>query len=236
MPIRRIKQTIEELGTVNGLFYLVAQILSKVSRGRVRLVRYYLVAQPVPVAGNLVGKPNSQSVIDFIAPCDPVVAAFPRPPEVITRRFEAGYQCLVAKYAERFAGFIWFARDRYEEDEVRCCYELLQPDQSAWDFDVYVEPSFRIGRTFGRLWDAANQHLAAEGVKWSFSRISAFNPNSIKVHRRLGIQTIFTATFLCCGPFQLTIVGVRPFVHISFSKKSVPKLRLSSSPLNHRPA
>jgi hypothetical protein len=39
--------------------------------------------------------------------------------------------------------------------------------QSAWDFDIYVDPSARLGFAFGRPWDEANQLFSRMGIRWS---------------------------------------------------------------------
>jgi len=224
--INRIKNTIAQLGLLDGLLYIAAQALSKLSAGRIRLVRYYLVAQPVPTDVEATIRPSDKNTVALALPGDPLVAVFPRPPEVISKRFQDGHQCFVARSGTDFSGFLWLARNAYDEDEVRCRYELGLPAESSWDFDVYVEPRFRIGRTFARLWQTANQHLAGEGVKWSFSRISGFNPGSLLAHGRLGIHRLFSATFVCIGPVQITVVGASPYFHCAFSTGSRPTLRL----------
>ena len=227
MLLKRFSDNIKQLGVANGLLYLAHRALHTVSGGKARIVRYFLVAQPVPqrTFGNV--RASASSTTNLIAPEDPITASFPRPAEVIAKRFENGNQCIVASAGERFAGFIWIARNHYLEDEVRCLYHLNSPQNTAWDYDVYVEPEFRIGRTFARLWNAANNHLSRDGVAWTISRISAFNPGSLQSHRRLGIQTLCTATFLCIGSFQLMIAGTSPYIHFSFARKSRPTLCLS---------
>ncbi len=226
MPLNRIVANISQLGWVDGLFFLFARALSKLSGRRARIVRYHLMAQPVPQEGHAT-RPSAKSQVTFVNADDPLVQQFPRSPEVIARRFRNGGRCLAAQAGGRFAGFIWLARDGYDEDMVRCRYELAQPAESAWDFDVFVEPDFRIGRTFARLWDAANEQLRSEGVLWSFSRIESSNPGSIHAHRRLGIRRLFSVTFVCIGPAQLTFAGAAPYVHVSLSQRSRPTLRLS---------
>lgn len=226
MPLRRIVTNISQLGWVDGLFFLVARMLSKLSGRRARIVRYYLVAQPVPQGASST-RPSLKSTVTFIDADDPLVQHFPRPPEVIAKRYVSGGRCLAAKAGDRFAGFIWLARGGYDEDMVRCRYELAHPDLSAWDFDVYVEPDFRVGRTFARLWDAVNQHLRDEGVEWCFSRIESSNPGSLHAHRRLGIRKLFSVTFICFGSAQLTFAGAAPYIHASLSSQSRPVLRLA---------
>ncbi|ANQ86412.1 hypothetical protein dqs_3391 [Azoarcus olearius] len=223
--LQPLKQAVAELGYINAAFYLAGRLLQRVSAGRACIIRYQFFAQPVPEQP-ATSRPSAKSQIRRVAPDDPVVSRFPRPPAVIARRFADGATCFVAENDGRFAGFLWLARDAYEEDEVRCRYELSPPERCAWDYDVYVEPEFRIGRTFSRLWEAANIHLAARGVRWSLSRISAFNPGSLAAHRRLGIRYLSTATFIVLGPVQISVLGAAPFLHVGMKRR--PRLVLEA--------
>ncbi len=223
-PLARIADTLRSLGTLNGLLYLASRALEGASGGRARIVKYLLVAQPVAVGAAL--RPDANTRIRDCAAGDPLEADFPRPPRVIAARHAAGAQCLVATVKERFAGFLWLQRNRYEEDEVRCSYVLADPASCVWDFDVYVEPAFRNGRTMARLWQAANERLLAEGVRWSCSRISTFNAASLAAHRRLGAQPIGNALFVVIGPLQLALLSGAPFVHLSLTPSQRPRLAL----------
>jgi hypothetical protein len=167
MPIRKISSTIRQIGWIEGGIYFLSRGFSLLTFGFGRLIRYHFVAQPIPSEGGEQMRSSQKSFVGFVDANDPLVAAFPRPPPVIKKRFKDGSICLAAKAGEKFAGFLWLAKLQYEEDEVRCLYQLLQPEESVFDFDVYVEPEFRYGRTFARLWGAANAHLAADGVHWS---------------------------------------------------------------------
>ncbi len=224
MPADRLKRLFTELGRKEAALYLFAQALSRVTGGRLRLLRYHLVAQPVIAHADI--RPSAQSTIREVHARDPLCTSFPRPKRVIAQRFADGATCLAAEHKGRFAGFIWLARDAYNEDEVRCRYELADPQTCVWDYDVYVEPDFRIGRTFSRLWHAANVHLAAQGVRWSLSRISAFNPTSQAAHKRLGIQYLGSASFLVAGSLQIALLDRRPFLHASLNATNAPVLRL----------
>ncbi len=228
MPLKRISETLAQLGWLNGSLYLAHRALSRLSAERARIVRYYLVAQPIGADSMPALAPSSNSPVHFIDAAHPLVAAFPRPPAVIARRFAQHDQCLLAQSGGRFAGFLWIARGHYEEDEVRCRYELARPDLSVWDYDVYVEPEFRLGRSFARLWSTANASLREQGVRWTFSRISAFNPNSLKAHRHLDLRLLFGATFICLGPLQIMIAGAAPYLHVSLGAASRPSLRLDT--------
>jgi hypothetical protein len=140
-----------------------------------------------------------------ITPDDPVVASFPRPAEVNAQRFADGSECYVAWVKGQFAGHIWIARGRYVEDEVRCVYEIADPATGVWDYDVYVEPRLRLGRTMARLWRAVDDDLAARGVRWSFSRINRFNSGSMRAHQRLGATQAGAVTAFPVGGWQFIL-------------------------------
>lgn len=225
-----LKSAIGDFGLVNGSLYLFGRAIERISAGRSCLIRYYIVAQPVPNPFVAVCRPSATEKVEKITGSEPIVGVFPRPTEVLKSRFERGHVCLVAVSKGNFAGFLWFAQDFYEEDEVHCRFVLSKADSSVWDYDVHVEPRFRLGRTFARLWDAANERLAASAVKWSFSRISAFNSQSLQSHRRLGIRILETLTFICIGPLQVTLLSCKPFINLSWNGAGRPIVRVSLRP------
>lgn len=228
MLLARLQQNWRQLGTFTGTFYSVARLLERSSRGRIRLIRYLIVAQPVPPPLANQPPPRGKLLVRQVGADDPMVALFPRPGAVIERRFRDGAVCLVASIDDKFAGFLWLAFNRYDEDVVRCRYLLPDAQASAWDYDVYVAPEYRLGRTFSRLWGAANRLMADRGLHWSVSRISAFNTNSIAVHRRMGMVTLFPVNFLVVGEAQLTFMKRFPFLHLSLNHDKAPELRISA--------
>jgi hypothetical protein len=223
--IGTVAEQFRALGPAEGLLATFTLVVETATRRWARVFRYHLMVQPVARQGKAV--PGSSARVERVLHDHPVVATFPRPPEIIAGRFAVGCVCLVASVRDRFAGFLWLAFDRYCEDEVRCTYVLRDSARSAWDFDVYIEPEFRLGRTFTRLWEAADRELGARGATWSFSRISTLNAASLAAHRRLGARRIASATFVCLGPVQLSFFGVRPFVHLSWSRDSAPTIVLA---------
>ncbi len=64
MPLNRIVANISQLGWVDGLFFLFARTLSKLSGRRARIVRYHLMAQPVPQEGHAT-RPSAKSQVTF---------------------------------------------------------------------------------------------------------------------------------------------------------------------------
>lgn len=224
--LARWRALCRQLGLGSALLYLADRVLAQASRGRARVFRYHIVAQPIgmPAASRL--RADSKSRLALTPADSPLRAQFPRPVAVIDARYASGGQCLSAVVGEEFAGYVWWQRGCYEEDEVRCTFELLDPRRCVWDYDVYVSPRFRLGRTMARLWQAVDEHLAAEGVAWSFSRISAFNPASLTSHARLGAVRRESATFVVMGGVQLALLAQAPYLHLSWRLAQRPRLRL----------
>lgn len=222
-----LRSTFAELGARDALLYALGQALERASGGRARVVKYRLVAQPVG-SGRAAAplRPDPATCIAVVAEGDPRVAGFPRPPPVLERRWRAGAQCTAAWVRERFAGFIWVQRGAYDEDAVRCRYVLDDPAACVWDYDVHVEPAFRLGRTMARLWAQVDAGLAAQGVRWSCSRISAFNAASLAAHARLGIVDLGAAVFVVLGPVQAAWLPGRRLPRMSWSDRGAPVLRV----------
>lgn len=226
-PLDRLRGTLDSLGWLNGGLYLLDRALRAATGQRLRLYKYVFVAQPL---GSPLAKPlraDPKTLLPLVSPDDQLVKHFPRPATVIAQRYAAGAHCLAATVDGSFAGYLWWQRDGYDEDEVRCRYVLSEPSTSVWDFDVYVEPRYRLGRTMARLWQQADSLLAAQGARYSFSRISAFNAASLKAHARLGASARASALFLVAGPVQLSFFSTWPLLHLSVFPGARPVLRLA---------
>lgn len=224
--LQRLRAHFDNLGALDGSLYLMDQLLQRVSAGQLRVLRYHVVAQPLS-SGATAMRPDGKTVIELADGKHPLVTSFPRPPAVIAQRFANGAQCLLATVAGQFAGYLWWQTGHYEEDEVRCQFVLAQPVVSVWDFDVYVEPRYRLGRTMARLWEAAEQHLQRQGAAWSCSRISTYNAASLNAHARLGARTVASALFIVAGPLQLSFFNQRPGIHLALGRASRPVLRVT---------
>ncbi len=223
--LRPLVETVERLGVVDAALFALARLLALASADRCRLFRYRFVAQPVGEVPIAPPAPESRIAIRRVEPGDPLVSRFPRSPEVIAHRFRIGAQCVAAERQGQFVGFLWVKEAQYPEDEVRCTYVLDPRGAAVWDFDIHIEPQFRLGRTFARLWDGANGWLRARGYRWTISRISAFNPDSLAAHRRLGAVDLGRATFVRAGPVQLAFLGQAPFLHVGWRDEQAPTLR-----------
>lgn len=215
-----------QLGWLNGCLYALDRLLVAVSGGRARLHKYYFVAQPVAEKRWLPPQRGATLEVRQVTASDPIISEFPRPSAAASYRFSQDAVCLVEFKAGKCVGFIWFTLGPYQEDEVRCRYVPLPPAQSSWDFDVYLDPEHRNGIAFLKLWDEANRFLATRGIRWSLSRIGAFNSGSILSHARMGAKRIGAVIFLCAGSWQISAATVRPYLHLSTRPQSFPVFAL----------
>ncbi len=216
------------VGARGGLLYAANRLLQKATRGRCRLVHYRFVAQPVPAATGQTRTARSTTRIYRASPGDAIIAEFPRPPDVVARRFADGAVCFVAERAGKFAGFLWIKERTYCEDEVRCRYVLSPAERLVWDFDVFVAPEFRMSRAFAQLWEGAHAFLRERGYTWTISRIAAFNAASLASHARLGMVPAGTGLFVVAGPAQLAAFSRRPYLHFGLGANRAPTLEFRS--------
>lgn len=224
---KQLQQTVRQIGWINSGWYALSRMLYAVSGRRIKLFRYYLVAQPVTTVSFSKGR-GAAIVVREIMEGELDAQQFDRPAAVIAERYRRGGRCLAAFKNDVLLGYLWFTLDDYEEDEVRA---VFSPDDSAaWDFDVQVFPQHQFTMAFPRLWDSANLVFDGLGVRWSCSRISAFNAASGAAHRRMGAERIATAVFLVCGKWQLTLATQLPFVQLSGSAAGAPRFRLAPAP------
>jgi hypothetical protein len=211
-----------------GVWYALQRVVERISFGSVRLHAYYLVAQPVRDRPLLPQRRGQAIEVREIGLDEALTLPVNRPAWVIERRFRHGARCLMASSKGRFLGFLWFQLAPYDEDEVRCLFVPLPRESTAWDFDVYVDPSARLGLAFMRLWDEANRILSSQGVCWSLSRISPSNAGSLASHGRLGIRRLATTVFVSAGPAQLMLASVHPYIHMAWTRAAKPMLELQS--------
>lgn len=220
--LRRIKLLIRELGLWTTVAYFVDRLLRHINRNS-GLYYYHFVAQPLAEHPRLPLTRGRGFSFRLLLAHDPVLDALARPLEVLRQRFVQGAQCQVATRNDSLVGCIWFVRGVYAEDEVRVDYLLPQDGSCVWDFDVYVADSERLGFLFAKQWDVFDGQLKPQGVRYTLSRINAFNQRSLASHRSLGAQVCGSALFLRLGQFQFMLSNKRPF--IAFGGR--PKLRIA---------
>lgn len=213
-----------EMGTAWACVYMLHRALQASSGGHARIVPYALFAQPVGSPALAAVRDDAATQVVPTTPQAPWLDQFPRPHSVIAARFANAHECFSVLVKGEFAGYAWIAQGRYEEDEVRCEYVIADPTSGVWDFDVFVAPRFRLGRTMARLWKAVDAALSARRVSWSFSRISRFNSVSISSHQRLGAVCVGHAVFIAFGALQFAFLTQAPFMQVSL--KGRPRVRL----------
>ena len=187
------------MGAGNAALYVASRALAALFGRRVRIVKYYFVAQPIAASG--AGSASGSFELTWAGPDSPLFAQVERPPDVLAARFAMGARCLAATLRDtELAGFLWFVVGPYDEDEVRARFVPAPAAKASWDFDVTIMPRFRMGRLFGYLWRRAGDELAVRGVTQSVSRISAFNSEESDTARPGATWAASSRTrFSCAG-------------------------------------
>lgn len=220
LNLKNIRNTFRELGRLNGFLYLIARALNRCDR-RCNLYKYYLVAQPVTNTARLSGQRGKSVIVRRVERGDPALQQMDRPVSTLEQRFAQGSVCLGAFKDTELVGYMWLHFSAYLEDEVRCCFQPEPANNAAWDFDIFIAPKHRLGYTFSRLWDEADALLRARGVRWSMSRISAFNPASLASHSRMGVQPAGSVIYVVVFRYQVMVATVRPYFHFAHSCPTV---------------
>ena len=224
---QRISKPFKEFGLVAGALYSIDWLLRKLSP-RLALHVYEIMAQPIADHPLLPANLAKGLTFHEIGSAHPDIHRMPARPEVKTARFAQGARCLGAYRKGELIGYMWWCRDVYEEDEVRCTYVLADPDQSVFDFDFYVLPERRMGISFLAVWQGANQEFHSRGVTYTFSRMTRFNLASRRAHMRLGARRVGRALFLKIATVQVMLADMRPYVGISLTRESRTRLHVGT--------
>lgn len=227
--LRKLANTFREFGPLAGCLYLADRALQTFT-SRARLYAYELVVQPIPEVPLQTPPARSKIEVREVPAGDAALAAMPVPVQVIAARFTQRATCLGAFKGAELLGYMWFCPSRYDEDEVRCTYLLEPAAHSVFDYDFYVFPEHRMGRTFAVLWSAVNRLLSTRGVRYTFSRVSRFNNASRRAHKHLGARRIGRASFVRLGGLEVMFATVSPFVHVSLRDGRRARLTLRPGP------
>lgn len=218
----RLSKLHKELGTIDTLVHVSNKTLEGITRPNPLIWKYYITKQPVTNSPLILGKKGDIQIHEcqkFAPEC----YELGRPNHIIDRRFEQGGRCFIARRKGEIAGYLWINVGKYIEDEVRCTYHLHPPENSAWDYDVFVFPKHRLSFTFPRLWEHVNQVLESQGITNSYSRVSYSNTNSLKSHKKLGSQIMGAIYFLNLRKLQIAVsLQFSPHIAISTKENSSP--------------
>jgi len=225
----RIARAFASLGARGACLYALDRA-ARWLRLPLRVRSYLIVAQPVPDTPFLPARRGPDLRLRELGAGDPALVQMPLDDATLAFRFDQGARCYGLFRDDRLAAYAWLCFDGYDEDEVRCRFRPAPDGASAWDFDVYVVPEFRLGPAFLKLWDSVNEQLRALGVRTSYSRISAFNLASLRSHRRLSAEVVGRADFLCLGPVQLLLSDLPPRWHLALSARGRPEVTVTRAP------
>lgn len=225
----------KEFGALAGALYVIDRVLRHISP-RLGLCVYELMVQPI--TGRPLLPPNLVRNLAFveIGRGHPDLALMPARDDIKALRFEQGARCLGVYRKGKLIGYLWFCSERYEEDEVRCTYQLAETDRSVFDFDLYVLPEHRMGIGFMAIWHGANLFLSELGIRYTFSRLTRFNTASRRAHAHLGWRRVGRALFLQAWSAELMVSTLFPFVALTLGRGQRVRLRLAPDALKRAPA
>ncbi|KPF52357.1 hypothetical protein D621_11680 [beta proteobacterium AAP51] len=223
--LQKLASPFREFGLGAGGLYLLDRALRALSPS-VGLQVYHFMVQPIGGKPLLPVNLSKNLSAQAIEPGHPAVAEMPAREEIKAQRFAQGAQCLGAYRKGELIGYLWYARERYREDEVRCDYVLAEPSDSVFDFDLYVLPKHRLGLGFVGLWHVANEVLGSAGVRYTFSRVTVFNVASRRAHAKLGWKRVASGLFLQAWRLEFMLASVRPFIGITLGPNQRVTLKL----------
>jgi len=215
---------IRRIGLAGWLAYACDQAVSTIFAGRVRFTALWFYAQPVDRIPTIAPRSGDRMQIRVIEHGDVPEEAFGRPLGAIAERFEQGSVCIAALKDSELAGFMWLQFDELRERLMRCDFVPTPHGKACWDFDFFVSPQYRLGRTFSRLWSYAKMYLDARDIENTLSWIAFDNSASRRSHESMGANAVGWAVVLIAWKFQLTLTSVRPYV--SFGVGDAHRTRL----------
>ncbi len=223
--LARVASPFREFGWLAGTLYILDRLLRRLSP-QLGLYVYEFMVQPI--GGPPLLPPNLAKNLSFreIGPADPEIELMPARADIKALRFEQGARCMGAFRKGQLIGYLWYARGRYQEDEVRCDYELVDAAASVFDFDLYVMPQHRLGVGFLGVWYGANEMLAPRGVRYTFSRLTRFNVASRRAHAHLGWKRVGVGVFLRVWRAEFMVSSLAPYVAATFGPRQRIRLKL----------
>lgn len=216
--LRRVVGPFKEFGLLAGTLYVIDRLLQRLSP-KLGLYVYELMVQPI--SSKTLLPPNLTKNLSFaeIDRSHADISLMPAREDIKAQRFEQGARCLGVYRRDQLIGYVWLAFGRYEEDEVRCTYELVDAAHSVFDFDLYVLPKHRMGIAFVAIWHGANEYLRERGVRYTFSRLTRFNLASRRAHARLGGHCAGRVFFLKAWKLEAMLATVAPYVALTWSAR-----------------
>jgi hypothetical protein len=210
----------------HNLLLLLARGVRRISRGRIALLHYRILAQPVPPAPPARQAGSRGIAVERVFPGHPLLAQFPHRPDALRKRFADRAVCHAAHHEGALVGYLWLQETPFADRDAGCVFVPAPRGRAAWDYDLWIAPAWRMSRAFQRLWDAANAHLRARGVAWTLSCVSGFNRASLASHQRLGARVVSHAWIVRTGSRQLALFTQPPFIDLCLLTGSRARLEV----------
>lgn len=226
--LARLISPFKEFGCFAGFLYAVDRVLQRFSPN-VRLYFYELCVQPLPEEPLLPRRLLGGFEVREIAFGAPEIALMPARPDIKESRFKQNAVCLGAFQRNEFIGHIWFCREAYDEDEVRCTFVLPKGNQSVFSFDLYLFPEHRMGLGFSRMWTGVSEYLRSRSIKFTFSRFTRYNLAARRAHVNLGLQIVGHLVVLRTWRAELMVATVPPYVHLSLGEGNHVRVKLPTA-------
>lgn len=206
---------LRRMGFVNWFAYATDRVLAMASGGRIRARALWFYAQPVDLIPRVTARPGDRISTKVVSPAELPEGTFGRTEGAFAQRFDQGAVCIAALRDAELIGFMWLQFDVLSEHLFRCDFVPYPHGRTAWDFDLFVAPDFRLTRAFARLWSHARDYLIERGIDTTVSWIAFDNDASQRAHRRMGARRVGWAIVLSAGPAQFVLSTAAPYIGAS---------------------
>ncbi len=209
--MKRLKSLIQQLGYSATVSYLISTFLEKICGIEMHHYRFY--SQPISATPRVATHKLDRYQFSWLDKPEKILDELQRPRQVIENRFQQDSICLVAAQKDKLQGCLWLNKSKYIEDQVRATYHF--PENTVWDYDVYVTPKKRFTILFAALWDTADTWMKEHNYVSSLSRISVENAPSIRSHEAAGAKQIGWMIAIIIKHWQITLSDKSPKLHFS---------------------
>jgi len=225
--MRRLARLVHELGPGTALLYLLGRGLQRLGGG-CALDDLLLYRQPVRAEPLLPPGRGAAIEIRTMTGAQAIDAGLTVAPDLAAGRRREDVHCLAAYRDGALIGQHWLDLGPHDDEMVRCRYATGPATHSAWSYDMAIVPAHRGGLAYARLTDATHALLRTHGRLQIASYIVAANRPAIAAEQRLGGKRLGRALHLRLGPAQLLVASLPPYLHLSFSDRHRPVMRLES--------
>lgn len=206
----KLRRLVARLGWGAAAGYLLHRAARGATGGWADLHCYRLVLQPVWERPLLAERWRGDVSVRQLGPGDPEIGDALSRRHELAARLARGDACLAAFRRNRVVGYLWLCFGGFDDDETDCRFTLPPGGGGAWDYDLWIAPELRGSVVFAALWQEAWGLLRQKGYRWTASRVSAFNDQSLRAHRRLGAREAGTILVLRAGRGRLALASVGP--------------------------